>query len=271
VRLAQRRGRRRRVNARRAVLVIAATDSSGGAGVTRDVETLTELGTPARCAVTAVTVQTDAQVRAIHALPAELVRAQIVAALEGGGIGAVKIGMLASAAAVRAVAEALPSRGALLDSEGVALLRSLLAPRVTLLTPNLPEAAALLAQAPATSEAMQIAQLRALLALGPMAVLLKGGHPTETADRVTDRLLIARADSGARPVADSSAADEVIRFEVPRVPAQRRGTGCSASSAIAAHLAAGESLTQACAAAQEYVAAALRRRGAPELALIGAA
>jgi hydroxymethylpyrimidine/phosphomethylpyrimidine kinase len=275
------------VNARRAVLVIAATDSSGGAGVTRDVETLTELGTPARCAVTAVTVQTDAQVRAIHALPAELVRAQIVAALEGGGIGAVKIGMLASAAAVRAVAEALPSRalvpivldpvlaasagGALLDSEGVALLRSLLAPRVTLLTPNLPEAAALLAQAPATSEAMQIAQLRALLALGPMAVLLKGGHPTETADRVTDRLLIARADSGARPVADSSAADEVIRFEVPRVPAQRRGTGCSASSAIAAHLAAGESLTQACAAAQEYVAAALRRRGAPELALIGAA
>lgn len=247
------------------VLVIAASDSSGGAGLTRDVETLTHLGTALRCAVTAVTVQTDAQLREVHVVPPALVRAQIAAALEGGGIGAVKIGMLASAATVQAVAEALPptsmpivldpvlaasSGGALLEAEGKALLQRLLIPRVTLLTPNLPEAAALLGEPLAASEAAQLAQLRALVALGAPAVLLKGGHAPAPADRVTDWLLVAGA--------------EVMQLQVARVPAQRRGTGCSASSAIAAYLAAGKSLTEACRAAQAYVAAALRRCGVAE-------
>lgn len=269
---------------RQAVLVIAATDCSGGAGVTRDVETLTELGTPARCAVTAVTVQTDARLCAIHVVPAALVRAQIAAALEGGGIGAIKIGMLASAATVEAVAEALPPRsaipsvldpvlaassgGALLEPAGVALLRTLLAPRVTLLTPNLPEAAALLGEPVATTQAGQLAQLRALLALGPAAVLLKGGHAASAADGVVvDRLLMA-TDAA---VAGSTASAQPIGLQVARVPARRRGTGCSASSAIAAHLAAGDSLVQACGAAQAYVAAALRRCGVAELTGSGAA
>lgn len=250
----------------RSVLVIAASDSSGGAGLTRDVETLTHLGMAVRCAVTAVTVQTDAQVREIHLVPPALVRAQIAAALEGGAIGAVKIGMLASAATVRAVAEALPaasipivldpvlassSGGALLDRDGQALLRQLLIPRVTLLTPNLPEAAALLGEPVALNEAAQLAQLHALVALGAGAVLLKGGHAAAQASSVIDRLLIRGA--------------EVIELQVTRVPARRRGTGCSASSAIAAHLASGEPLAQACRGAQAYVAAALRRCGVAEL------
>jgi hydroxymethylpyrimidine/phosphomethylpyrimidine kinase len=252
-----------------AVLVIAATDSSGGAGLTRDVETLTQLGAAVRCAVTAVTVQTDARLGAVHALPPSLVRAQIAAALEDGAIGAVKIGMLANAGTVEAVAESLQScaaaipvvldpvlaassGGALLDGEGAALLRRLLLPRVTLLTPNLPEAAALLGEPLAVSEAAQLAQLRSLRALGAAAVLLKGGHAPVPADRVIDRLLLADG--------------EVIQLEVARVPAQRRGTGCSASSAVAAHLAAGASLVEACRAAQAHVAAALRRCGVAELA-----
>lgn len=259
--------------ARRAVLVIAATDSSGGAGMTRDLETLTELDTPARCAVTAVTVQTNAQLRLIHVLPPELVRAQIGAALEGGGVGAIKIGMLGSAAAVQAVVDSLPAResvpivldpvlaatsgGALLDREGTALLLRLLVPRVTLLTPNLPEAAALLAEAPAMTDAARLAQLRALLGLGPCAVLLKGGHAMDApgaagaVGRVEDLLLMAGG--------------EVLRLQTERVHARRRGTGCSASSAIAAHLAAARSLPEACAAAQAYVADALRRQTVAEL------
>jgi len=252
------------------VLVIAASDSSGGAGLTRDVETLTHLDTAVRCCVTAVTVQTDAQLREIHVVPPALVRAQIAAALEGGAIGAVKIGMLASAATVQAVAEALPhtslpivldpvlaasSGGALLDPEGSALLRHLLIPRVALLTPNLPEAAALLGEPVALGEAAQLAQLRALVALGAGAVLLKGGHAPAPADVVIDRLLVAGG--------------EVIPLRVARVPAQRRGTGCSASSAIAAHLAAGRPVLEACRAAQAYVAAALRRCGPAEPASPG--
>ncbi len=255
--------------AHRAVLVIAATDSSAGAGITRDIETLTELATPARCAVTAVTVQTDAQLRAIHVLPAELVRAQIGAALEGGGVGAIKIGMLGSAATVQAVVDSLPSResvpivldpvlaatsgGELLDRAGTALLLQLLIPRVTLLTPNLPEAAALLAEPEAQTGAARLAQLHALLGRGPSAVLLKGGHVVDRVDTqaVEDLLLMAGGT--------------VLHLQTARIPAQRRGTGCSASSAIAAHLASGRSLPEACAAAQAYVADALRRQAAAEL------
>jgi hydroxymethylpyrimidine/phosphomethylpyrimidine kinase len=203
----------------------------------------------------------------VHAVPPALVRAQVASALENGAIGAVKIGMLASAATVEAVDEALrgttmpivldpvlaaSSGGSLLDAEGELLLRRRLIPRVTLLTPNLPEAAALLRQPLAVSEAAQLAQLRALIALGPAAVLLKGGHAPAPAGSVIDQLLIANCG-------------EVIRLQVARVPARRRGTGCSAASAIAAYLATGKSLTEACAAAQVYVAAALRRCGDAEL------
>ena len=141
------------------VLVIAGSDSSGGAGLTRDIRTLTRLEARALCAITAVTAQSDASVRAVQVVPAELVRAQIAAAFATARVDAIKIGMLATAATVQAVAASLPadgppivldpvlvatSGGELLDRGGREALRTLLLPRATVLTPNIPEAAALL-------------------------------------------------------------------------------------------------------------------------------
>lgn len=248
----------------RRVLVIAASDSSGGAGLTRDVATLAELGTEARCAVTAVTVQTDREVRAIHALAADLIGAQIRAALAAGDIGAIKIGMLARRASIEALLETLPPRAevpivldpvlaassgaTLLDPEGERALRSELLPRVTLLTPNIPEASALLGETTQGADELPIERLeeqaRRLLRLGPRAVLLKGGHAHGA--QVTDILAVE--------------SEELRHLRTPRIPGQRRGTGCSLASAIAAHLAAGRSLVQACRDAQSYVGQTLQRR-----------
>ncbi|HEY6823344.1 MAG TPA: hydroxymethylpyrimidine/phosphomethylpyrimidine kinase, partial [Steroidobacteraceae bacterium] len=155
------------------VLVIAGSDSSGGAGVTRDVHTLTQLGVQARCVVTAVTAQSDASVYAVHVLPAELVRAQLAAACATGPVDAIKIGMLARRATVLAVCAAIPagalpivldpvlassSGGELLDAQGREALRTTMLPRATLLTPNIPEAAALLGRDCAHSEAELLQQ-----------------------------------------------------------------------------------------------------------------
>jgi len=247
----------------RRVLIIAATDSSGGAGLTRDVATLAELGTEARCAVTAVTVQTDREVRAVHALAPALIASQISAALAAGDIGAIKIGMLGQREAVAALIETLPAReatpivldpvlaassgGTLLDRDGQRTLRTELVPRVTLLTPNIPEAAALLQQPLDTAGNLSIERLeeqaRRLLQLGPQAVLLKGGHAR--GPQVIDILAIA--------------GEPLRHLTRPRIPRQRRGTGCSLASAIAAHLAAGRSLVQACSDAQAYIGQALQR------------
>jgi hydroxymethylpyrimidine/phosphomethylpyrimidine kinase len=244
------------------VLVIAASDSSGGAGLTRDVATLTELGTEARCAVTAVTVQTDLEVRATQAIAPDLIAAQIGAALACGDIGAIKIGMLGRREAVQAVLGALPARdeipivldpvltassgGVLLDRDGQQALRTELLPRVTLLTPNIPEAAALLQQ-PTDADDPDIElleeQARCLLRLGPKAVLLKGGHGRGA--EVTDLLAVEH--------------EPLRHLSAPRIARQRRGTGCSLASAIAAHLAAGRPLVQACRDAQAYVGQTLQR------------
>jgi hydroxymethylpyrimidine/phosphomethylpyrimidine kinase len=234
------------------VLVIAGCDSSGGAGLVRDVRTLTQLGVTVVCALSAVTAQTDQAVAAVQPLPAALLRAQLTAAFGSGRVTAVKIGMLASAENVAVVAEALDraagpatvldpvlaasSGGALLEGAGFELLRSLLLPRVSLLTPNMPEAAALLGEPVARSEAQLLAQGAALLALGARAVLLKGGHASG-ADS-TDLLFSAHG---------------VRRFSAPRVGTQRRGSGCALSSAIAAGLAGGLDLTTACAHAKNYM------------------
>lgn len=242
------------------VLVIAATDSSGGAGLTRDLQTLTAWRMEACCAVSALTAQTDAQVRGIWPVPAECLAQQIRAALSNARVSAVKIGMLATASAVQTVVEELPSRddtpivldpvlvsssgGVLLEAEGIEGLKQQLLPRVSLLTPNLPEAAALLQAPLAQSEAQMLEQMRALQALGALAVLLKGGHEPAAADgQVTDRLLTSEGT--------------LLHLRIRRVQAGRRGTGCSAASAIAAQLARGTPLTAACTAAQAYVAAAL--------------
>jgi hydroxymethylpyrimidine/phosphomethylpyrimidine kinase len=183
----------------------------------------------------------------------------MAAALAAQPVQAIKTGMLATRAIVRAVAAALPamapplvidpvlassSGGQLLDRTGrEALCRELL-PRAALLTPNIPEAAALLGTRAANTEQQLIRQAEALLALGPAAVLLKGGHArgSEAAD-----LLLMR---GASP--------QWLR--APRINATRRGTGCALASAIAAGLGSGLELPAACARAKDHVVQLLRDR-----------
>lgn len=243
-----------------AVLVIAASDSSGGAGLTRDVAVLAHFGCEALCALTAVTAQTDAQVTAIHLVPAPVVIAQIAAAFADRRVGAIKIGMLGSAATVLAVTKSLPPRAivplvldpvlatssgaALLDDEGVEALRARLLPVTTLLTPNIPEAARLLGAAPATIQHELERQARALLDLGPAAVLLKGGHAG--GHTAADILVVANRPAQV--------------FAAPRVRAALRGTGCALASAIAAGLAQGLALAPACEQAKRYVTTLLRDR-----------
>ena len=239
------------MSGRAAVLVIAGSDSSGGAGIVRDLEVLADSGCEALCAITAVTAQTHGQLLSVHHVPAQVVRAQIRAALESSAVGAIKIGMLGTAATVSAVADSLPrtipvvldpvllssSGGVLLDEAGRAQMRARLLPLATLLTPNIPEAASLCSTAAAASRDAMLAQARSLLAMGPRAVLLKGGHAAGAA--ATDLLLTA---SGAPQWLTS-----------PRLDAHCRGTGCALASAIAAALACGQSLDDACRKGKEYV------------------
>jgi hydroxymethylpyrimidine/phosphomethylpyrimidine kinase len=244
------------------VLVIAGSDSSGGAGITRDVSTLTELGTGALCAITAITAQTDAQVSMVHPLPASVVEAQIRAALAAGCIGAIKIGMLGNAANIGIVCDILAhseaplvvdpvlaaSSGALLlDGGGRKTLRSRLVPLATLVTPNIPEAAALLGVPRARSHSELVAQGEALLALGARAVLLKGGHGegSESVD-----LLF----TNTTPLRELRAA---------RSANTRRGSGCALAAAIAAGLAAGLGLHEACRRAKDYIGGFFQRGDSP--------
>lgn len=236
-----------------AVLVIAGSDSSGGAGIARDLRVLAQLRVEAVCAITAVTAQTHGQVVSIHHVPPEVVRTQIRAALDSAAIGAIKIGMLGTAATVNAVADSLPcagvlpivldpvllssSGGMLLDEEGRAEMRARLFPLATVLTPNIPEAASLCAAPPAASPDERIAQARMLLAMGPRAVLLKGGHAND--GDAADLLL--------------SADDSPQWLSSPRLGARCRGTGCALATAIAAGLASGASLVEACRKGKQLV------------------
>jgi hydroxymethylpyrimidine/phosphomethylpyrimidine kinase len=241
-----------------AVLVIGGTDSSGGAGLACDVRTLTALNTVALCAVTAVTAQTNAALRALLLMPPELVREQIEAAFATCPIAAVKIGMLGNAAVVHAVADALAlhpdvavvldpvllstSGGELLEAGGRAALMERLLGRVALLTPNIPEAAALLGCLAAGSEAQALEQAQHLLARGARAVLLKGGHA-----RGRESVDLLLSPQGLE------------RLSAPRVEVMLRGTGCALAAAIAAHLAQRVPLSLACARAKTYVSALLQQ------------
>lgn len=235
------------------VLVIAGTDSSGGAGLVRDVQVITELGAHAFCVVTAVTAQTNSRVEASCVLSPEIVRQQLQSALRSGRVGAVKIGMLGNGAIVRAVLDELPDRrqipivvdpvlcsssgAALLDSEGLQLLREQLLSRCTLMTPNLIEAGALLGEPVARSDKDQVGQAQALLRFGSEGVLLKGGHGAggESVD-----VLVTQAGPP-------------YLLRAKRLDVAMRGTGCALSSAIAAAMAAGETLESACQKAKTYV------------------
>ncbi|URK88856.1 hydroxymethylpyrimidine/phosphomethylpyrimidine kinase [Rhizobium sp. RCAM05350] len=234
------------------VLVVAGSDSSGGAGIVRDIETLAAFGVKASVAITAVTVQTHHGVEHVDTMAPDRVAQQMRAALSANPVAAIKIGMLATAGTIAAVAAVLAdypdipvvldpvlvstSGGTLLTPGATAASRDLF-PACTLVTPNLPELSVLAASAAATSPDSVTDQARSLLTAGARAVLVKGGH----ADGVEAIDILFRAD-----YADQS-------FASPRLAATMRGTGCMLASAVAAHLAFGGSLPAAIAEAKAFV------------------
>jgi hydroxymethylpyrimidine/phosphomethylpyrimidine kinase len=239
-------------------LTIAGSDSGGGAGIQADLKTFLAHGVYGASALTAVTAQNTGGVAAVEALPPSLVAAQVDAVLADTGADAVKTGMLATAGIVEAVADALArhqvtrvvvdpvivatSGARLLDDDALDALRTRLLPHAAVVTPNVPEAEAL-ADLRITSDEEAREAARRILALGPAAVLLKGGHRVTGAD--VEDLLVDR--DGARV------------FRVPREPGPAaHGTGCTFAAALAAHLARGESLAAAVPAVQRYVAGAIR-------------
>ncbi len=242
------------------VLSIAGSDPSGGAGIQADIKAISANGGYAMAALTALTVQNTQGVRAAQMLEPGFVADQITAVFEDIRVDAVKIGMLGTAEIVRAVAGALARRAApvvldpvmvakggdrLLAEAAVAALRAELLPKATIVTPNLPEAADLLGEAEAGSREEMLAQARQLLALGPRAVLLKGGH------------------LGGEASPDLFATgDRVHWLEGPRIATRNtHGTGCTLSSAIATRLTLGEEPLAACVAAKAYVARAIAGAG----------
>ena len=234
------------------VLVVAGSDSSGGAGIVRDIETLAAFGVKASVAITAVTVQTHHGVEHVDTVAPERVAQQMRAALSANPIAAIKIGMLATSATIAAVAQVLadhPDIPVVLDpvlvsTSGRALLTpdATDAPRelfraCTLVTPNLPELSVLAASPIAISPDSVAGQARSLLRAGAKAVLVKGGH----AGGVEAIDLLFQPEK-----ADQS-------FASPRLAATMRGTGCMLASAIAARLAFGDPLAAAITQAKAFV------------------
>jgi hydroxymethylpyrimidine/phosphomethylpyrimidine kinase len=238
-------------------LTIAGSDSSGGAGIQADLKTFAALGVYGASVVTALTAQNTQGVIAIHDVPPGFIAAQLDAVFADFDVGAVKIGMLSNAAAIRAVAKGLArhrarnivldpvmiasSGASLLAANAVDALRSDLVPRALLVTPNLPEAAALTGASPARNESEMEIQARQILTFGARNVLIKGGHGAgeESVD-----LLIGQS--------------EVVRLTAPRIATRNtHGTGCTLSSAIAAGLAKGRDLISAVEDAKVYVTAAI--------------
>ena len=234
------------------VLIVAGSDSGGGAGIQADIKTVTALGGYAATAVTAITVQNTLGVTAVHGIPTEVVEAQAQAVLNDIGADALKTGMLGDAAMVRAVARVLDDAhgvpavvdpvmvakggAALLARDAVQAVRELMVPRAALLTPNAPEAAALTGLAVETPDDLRRAADK-LLNLGAKAVLMKGGHIA--GGRVVDLLVTP---------------DGETVFEGERIDTRHtHGTGCTLASACATGLAQGLGLTQAVARAWDYV------------------
>jgi len=237
------------------VLTIAGSDSGGGAGIQADLKAFAAHGVHGLSAIAALTAQHTRGVTAVHLPDAGFLRAQIEACFEDFDVRAVKLGMLATAEIIHAVAAALEawkpsavvvdpvmvatSGAKLLADEALDALRTRLLPMATVLTPNLPEAELLLGRRIAAGVDADAA-LSEMLALGADGVLLKGGHLAEAE-------VIDRFGSG------------VLRasFRSIRLPVEGHGTGCTLASAIAANLALGESAHQACRLGTGYIAGAL--------------
>jgi hydroxymethylpyrimidine/phosphomethylpyrimidine kinase len=239
-------------------VTIAGSDSGGGAGIQADLKTFSALGVYGASVITALTAQNTIGVQGIFDIPPAFIAQQMDSVFSDLSVGAVKIGMLSQPAAIETVAAGLGRHGApnvvldpvmiatsgdrLLAPEAIETLKARLLPRALVVTPNLPEAAALLDEPVADDEAAMQAQAERILKLGAQAVLLKGGHAAgaESADLLVD-------------------AFGVQRFASPRIATRNtHGTGCSLSSAIAAGLAKGRPLRESVAAAKAYIDAAIR-------------
>jgi hydroxymethylpyrimidine/phosphomethylpyrimidine kinase len=238
-------------------LTIAGSDSSGGAGIQADLKTFAAFGVYGASVITALTAQNTQGVSGIHQVPADFVTAQMDAVFGDLEVGAVKIGMVAQLATIEAIAAGLArwspkhvvldpvmvatSGDRLLAADAVERLRTALIPRAALITPNLPEAAALLDEPVAAGEAAIENQGRRLLALGCGAVLIKGGH-----------------GQGAESIDYLVTSHGTLALSAPRIATRNtHGTGCSLSSAIAAGLAKGEDLETAVRQAKAWVSAAI--------------
>lgn len=236
-------------------LSIAGSDSGGGAGIQADLKAFAACGVHGTTAITALTAQNTVAVTAVEAVAPAMIVAQVRAVSEDLGVDAVKIGMLGSATTTAAVAEALALLGPdvpvvvdpvmvaesgarLLEPEAHAALVELVLPRATVVTPNLPEARVLAGAADDEDDAEALA--RAVEALGPRAVIVTGGHR----DEATDLLF----DGGT-----------VVAIPGERYPdGAAHGSGCTHSSALAAHLAHGLPLADAARAARVVAGRAVR-------------
>ncbi|MBJ7485541.1 bifunctional hydroxymethylpyrimidine kinase/phosphomethylpyrimidine kinase [Brevundimonas sp.] len=239
------------------VLIIAGSDSGGGAGIQGDIKTVTLLGGYAATAVTAITVQNTLGVQDVFPLPLDLIEAQARAVLDDIGADAIKTGMLGSIEVVERVAAILDTTSVpavidpvmiakggapLLAAEAIEAVRTLMIPRAALLTPNAPEAQALTGIAVTDLDGQRRAG-EALMAMGARAVLMKGGHVP--GPRVVDLLLTAQGET---------------LMAGPRLnTTSTHGTGCTLASACAVGLAKGLQMETAVSNARAYVAEAIRR------------
>jgi len=239
------------------VLIVAGSDSGGGAGIQADIKAVTALGGYAATAITALTAQNTLGVFGVYPVPVDFIVQQIALVLDDIGADALKTGMMGTPEVIEAVADTLARHGQgiplvvdpvmvakgghpLLDPSAETALRNALVPRATLLTPNVPEAEVLSGRRIASVDDMEAAAGE-LLSLGPRAVLMKGGHLP--GDTVTDLLVTP---------------DEVHRFDAPRIDSTAtHGTGCTLASAIACGLAQGHPMDQAIARARAYVRRAM--------------
>jgi hydroxymethylpyrimidine/phosphomethylpyrimidine kinase len=238
-------------------VTVAGSDSGGGAGIQADLKTFSALGVYGASVITALTAQNTKGVTGIHDVPPSFVTAQMDAVFSDLAVGAVKIGMLSQPPVIEAVAAGLDrhsqkkvvldpvmiaaSGDRLLVPRAVETLRRVLFPRAQIVTPNLPEAAALLDATMARNETEMREQAERLLAFGCGAVLIKGGHA-----------------EGAESVDLLVAPNAVVRLAATRLATRNtHGTGCTLSSAIAAGLAKGLDLAAAVRQAKDYVTAAI--------------
>lgn len=238
------------------VLIIAGSDSGGGAGIQADVKTITCLNGFAMTAITALTAQNTQGVSAIHDIPADFIKEQIRVVLKDIGADCIKTGMLGQPDTIHAICDVLDELGldiplvvdpvmvakggaSLLAQESIEALKNRLIPRATVLTPNVPEAE-ILSNMSITSQNDMQKSAHELFELGPKSILMKGGHLFTEVENVCDFLF---EENG-----------ETHSFDGKRLKTRHtHGTGCTTASAIACSLAQGMSVVEAVERAKKYV------------------